>query len=321
MVEEPVRFQNSANQQQEQQPTDCITDNNSLETIDNSIVNLALRPEPQGGGDNLFLTCFRLRVEEAGGWETALQETPAPRQTEEQVDCPDPQSTDQREPRADGGNEKALQETPEPLQTEEQVDCPDPESTDARELRADGGNEAALQETPAPRQTEDQVDCPDPESTDARELHVDGGNETALQETPAPRQTEEQVDWPDPESTDAREPRADGGNIFLTCLRLRYEEVGSWSQVLQERLAPRLSANSEEMADRSDLVSTDADVNVTELEMSPARSNRRNWKEWSGREHGTDRYQVGDVARVGARKVSELVRRWKPPSGIPDTSA
>mmetsp|Transcript_14903 Transcript_14903/g.24368 ORF Transcript_14903/g.24368 Transcript_14903/m.24368 type:complete len:185 (+) Transcript_14903:104-658(+) len=144
------------------------------------------------------------------------------------------------------------------------------------------------------------------------------------------------------------EPKAGGGNLFLTCLRLRVEEkggweealeepaqrqesnslekvdwnrLGSWSKVIQERPAPPPAANLQETVETPHLDSINTDVSDTEPPMSPTPSSRRNWKEWSGREHGGERYQVGDFARVGVRKVSELVRRWKSSSDIPDSSA
>uniref|UniRef100_A0A7S1A613 Uncharacterized protein n=1 Tax=Noctiluca scintillans TaxID=2966 RepID=A0A7S1A613_NOCSC len=83
-----------------------------------------------------------------------------------------------------------------------------------------------------------------------------------------------------------------GGNLFLTVLRLRFEERGSWSKALE---TPEIKAIEE-------VEEFQEEVEDFDVETASMIERRRTWKEYSGRRHGSDAFVPGDIAR-GLRRA------------------
>lgn len=111
---------------------------------------------------------------------------------------------------------------------------------------------------------------------------------------------------PAPAPTQAAE-----GSLFLTCLRLRYEQAGDWETALADP-AERRAVEEEEDAAGSDSSSSDEDhAPGTPSTCSGGSAPRFSWKKWAGRERGSDKYRLGDVTRGSVRKFKEKARQTR----------
>lgn len=74
-----------------------------------------------------------------------------------------------------------------------------------------------------------------------------------------------------------------GGNLFLTCLRLRFEERGSWTQALQPAFASAEAGNTGQPAEAAEPVLADITTanECSESRIGPA-SERGSWRERAG---------------------------------------
>lgn len=109
------------------------------------------------------------------------------------------------------------------------------------------------------------------------------------------------------------------GNLFLTCLRLRFEEAGSWSKALADPSERHKQGVERESSGSSSGEGKERDSVSTSEESLPAitscdsigSTGRPTWKAWAGRERGSDAYRPMDFARGGARLVAEKARQCR----------
>lgn len=105
-----------------------------------------------------------------------------------------------------------------------------------------------------------------------------------------------------------------GGNLFLTCLRLRFEQYGSWEEALREKddgaeTAGEDAANATTEDAQSVSTAGAGDAGTASSNSADAagraveKGKRLSWKEWAGRDDGNDKYQVGDIVRGGFRHL------------------
>jgi len=108
----------------------------------------------------------------------------------------------------------------------------------------------------------------------------------------------------------AEEPATGGANLFLTCLRLRFEEIGNWEQALRRRSSAALSSfgvgggEAEASADTASGRNESGGAQADELDsVGDAVARAPSWKEWAGRNRGAERYRPGDFVRGLTRKL------------------